>query len=1174
MKALLRISPLLLSVLALCGLTGKLTTTGQDRNPSPIQHLLSQNSLGVVLMEQFKYQEAFQRFSAMIQQDPEFVPGHVNQGIAYFNLQDYDNSLISLGRALELDEAQIQAFYVRGLIYRNRDQVEEAITEFLKVNAHDPRDPSTNYFLGLLFSRQGNYTQAIQYLQRVVSEQPYNASAQYNLAIARLRSGDRIAGTQSMNEFRRLQGMFGTTTIGLQYLEQGKYSLVIDNIPERYLPEQFTSDNPINVTFTEVAASARLRFKHAGPGQSDLQVKSREELEGEIVPFMGSGLAFADYDGDGWMDLFLANASSQGAQGALFHNQQDGTFREITDMAGISHSGKTMAALWGDFNNDTKVDLYLINYGSNILYQNNRDGTFSNVTFESGLGDPSWGMGGVAVDFDHDGDLDILVSNFVNPDSLPPNQTLFPEGFSGAENKLYRNNGDGTFLDVSRAAGLSENNGKTLAALCTDFDNSRDIDFYLVNLDSANQLFSNLRDGTFQDVAASATVAGSGAGAGVGIGDLNRDGYMDLLLPTTNNVQLLLGKPNKTYESTTLPLPETGVTVHGAHPLDFDNDGDLDVLLVIAPLVNKSDPPEDFQNFYLLENRNGSFRDISGPSGLDGIRSLPIRGLSVADFDRDGDLDFAANVNGSSPLLFRNDGGNQNNWITIQASGTNSNRSGIGSKVEVKSGRLYQKAEIYAGSGFLSQSSPLLHFGLGKRDQVDMVRIVWPGGVLQSEVDHSVKQTVHIQELDRKGTSCPILYAWDGDNYRFQTDFLGGSAYGSLLAPGIYSYPDTDEYIKLNREQLALKNGKVAITLNNQLEEVILFDQLELVAVDHPTNYEIYPDEKLLPGPPFQDFRLFTTSDLRLPVEATDGLGRNILPEIGRIDRTYPKLFQKLPFKGYADRHEIILDLGETSDRALLLLYAWIDYADSTSNLAASQAGHKLVPPYLQVKDKQNRWVTVIKRMGFPAGLPKWMTVNLSNRFLSDSRKVRIVTNMRIHWDQILVEAGPSHTDYRLHRVKPSRADLHFLGYPEFLSLDHNEPKVYRYQNISSQAQWKVHMGGYTRYGEVSPLLKEKDDMFVITRSGDEIEAFFEVGGLPELPHGWVRDYLVYVDGFGKDMDINSSAPDYIGPLPFHGMSAYPYPDSENYPDDEAHRRYLREWNTRVEEHWIPELKR
>lgn len=1140
-----------------------------------IEQILRLNSQGVALMEQLKFEEASAKFREIVQLDNGFVPGHVNLGIAYFNLQNYDEALHSLERAIKIDRDQIRAHYVRGLIYRNQDRSEMAAREFEAVRKQDMEDPSTNYYLGLLSSRQRNYEKAIEYLTQVIEKEPYNASAHYNLAIVLLRNGRRAEGEKEMAEFRRLQGLFGSTTIGLQYLEQGRYAAAIDRIPERYLPEldQSRSVEPPSVIFTEVSTSAKIRFWHAGPGKTSFGVKSRRDLEDRLVPFLGSGIAFVDYDSDGWLDLFVANAGSTAATGALFKNQGDGTFLEATSEAGIEYTGKTMSAIWGDFNNDFSPDLYLINYGPNVLYQNNSDGSFSDVTATTGVGDSSWGVSGAWVDFDHDGDLDIFVSNLSNPDLVVDREMRFPDDLPGADNVLYLNSGEGNFSEIAAPSGLSGGSKKTTGVICTDFDNSRDIDFYLVNLGAPNQLFSNLRDGTFVDILKNESTSEVAHGIGLGIGDINSDGFMDLVLPSGTEARLLINRRNGRYKS--LPLNDSSRYVYHAELFDFDNDGDQDVLLVAAPLFQEAQSGTDIiRNFYLFENQQGEMLDVSERTELSKFTSLPLRGVSTGDFDNDGDLDLAFNVNGSSPLLLRNDGGNHNNWVNIRTLATNSNSLGVGTKVELKSGRLYQKTEIYGGSGFLGQSPPRAHFGLGRKERVDMIRLVWPGGVLQSEIDQGINQTVEIRELDRKGTSCPLLYLWDGTAYRFQTDFLGGAAIGYLLEPGVYNYPDTDEYIKLDRDQVVLKEGNLAITLNNQLEEVIFFDQLELVAVDHPDEYEVYPDEKLLPGPPYQGFRLFTVPRTLPLAGAWDRQGTSILTEIAEIDRMYPDLFLNLPFKGYAGRYEIVLDLGEvpTTDGVMLLAHAWIDYADSTSNLAAQQAGHRLIPPYLQVLDEQGRWVTVIERVGFPAGMPKRMTIDLSGKFLSHSRKVRIVSNMRIYWDQIVVGLHEDRSDYRLVRLTPYSADLHFHGFPEFYSPDGQRPKVYRHEEPDSTAPWKVHVGGYTRYGEVQSLLAETDDMFVITRSGDEVEALFNVDDLPPLPVGWVRDYLVYVDGFGKDMDVNSARPDYVGPLPFHGMSAYPYLPSERYPSDAEHDEYLRSWNTRNQEHPISNI--
>ena len=248
----------------------------------------------------------------------------------------------------------------------------------------------------------------------------------------------------------------------------------------------------------------------------------------------------------------------------------------------------------------------------------------------------------------------------------------------------------------------------------------------------------------------------------------------------------------------------------------------------------------------------------------------------------------------------------------------------------------------------------------------------------------------------------------------------------------------------------------------------------------------------------------------------------------------------------------------------MLLLTGWTDYAWSSDNLAAFQSGKSLHLPALQVKDKQGRWKTVIENVGIPVGRPQTVVADLTGKFLSDSREVRIVTNMRIYWDQILVDTSEGNFPTRLTRLDPSVADLRWRGFSLEHSPDGQQPMSYDYKNVSFTSPWKVMTGRYTREGDVRELLLESDDIFVVSRPGDELILSFAADKLPRLPKGWTRTFLLYADGFSKEMDINSASPDQVGPLPFHGMSKYPYEWPERYPLTEKRRRYLEKYNTRV----------
>ncbi len=321
-------------------------------------------------------------------------------------------------------------------------------------------------------------------------------------------------------------------------------------------------------------------------------------------------------------------------------------------------------------------------------------------------------------------------------------------------------------------------------------------------------------------------------------------------------------------------------------------------------------------------------------------------------------------------------------------------------------------------------------------------------------------------------------------------------------------------------------------------------------------------------NPTANAFKLYTTRHARTPRAATDEHGHDVSSRIARLDRVYPDDFKLRPIRGYADEHTLTLDLGgETpapTERTLLLLTGWTDYAFSSDNVAASQSGLSLQPPSLQVRDVEGKWRTVIENIGIPVGRPQTVAVDLTDKFLSSSREVRIVTNMRIYWDQVLVDTSDSEAPLHVERLDPVVAELRWRGFSAETTPDGREPLGYDYQKVSSASSWKALPGRYTRVGDVRELLASVDDIFVVSPPGDEITLSFDATALAPLPMGWTRTFLLYADGFSKEMDINSASPDQLAPLPFHAMKEYPYKAHESYPVTPTHRDYLERYNTRV----------
>jgi hypothetical protein len=696
---------------------------------------------------------------------------------------------------------------------------------------------------------------------------------------------------------------------------------------------------------------------------------------------------------------------------------------------------------------------------------------------------------------------------------------------------------------------LPGGSGAGVSAAATDFDNDRDVDVAVAIPETGADVLLNRRDSSYEDLAAGLGAPALSAANGLIVVDADKDGMMDLLVSSGSGPRLLANRLGHKDEEVAAFSTAAGSTPTEAVAVtDADNDGFLDAALLTGSGVG------------LARNLGGGrWADVSEAGKLNAAGvGAGAAGLDAADLDGDGDQDLVAGA-----TVLRNQGGGANKQVVIALKGLGDNRFGAGTKVEIRAGTLWQRFE--AGTNGLP-----LAMGLGTHEKVDAVRMLWMGGVLQDEIEVETGKPFEIAQLDRKGTSCPILYAWAGEAIRCVTDFLGGSAYGYLEEAGRWSIPDTDEYVKIRADQLVARDGVWDLRLVNQLEEVIVFDRAQLLVVDHPASVEVYPNERLMPAPPYPPYRLYTAADAAPPAWARDEAGRDMTDVVTADDRRTVDTFELLPPKGYARPHALVLGLGERAAQAgragqlLLLLDGWIDYADSSSNTAAGQAGLVLVPPSLEARRPGGAWRTVIASTGFPAGLPKTMTLDLTGLLKPGETEVRLSTSMRIYWDRVRVATGGSGAETRVTRLDPMRADLAFLGYPRPVSPDGRKPFAYDYSRIASSAPWKSHAGAYTRFGDVRPLLASVDDRYVVTRNGDQLALAFDANAAPPLPEGWTRDFLLFADGFGKDMDPNSATPAMVGPLPYHGMPGYPYPDAAGFTADPARAAWLDEWNTRL----------
>ena len=1163
------LSLLLLALLAPLFLQAKTSAEFQTPPSAPTREdAYRLNNIGVALLEQFKYREAADFFRRALQIEPKLNLAQINLSIALFNLPDLPAASREAQAATTLATGAPQPNYILGLIAKMQNRTAEAVAQFQRVLQVDPNDVGTNINLGQIYSQQRKYPEAIAAFRLALAAEPYNATALYNLGQALMRSGQREEGIQATTRFQDLRQRGSATTLGPNYLEQGRYAEAVAStgaeaeLVDAATPAVSFVDAPNSLPSVRKTSSTASTTSPIFGHQFDTAVLN-DQIRIAIAMGLPGGAVLFDFDSDGDLDLFSLAHGEQ-----YLYRNDSGKFTDVTTQSVAfltKHIGVPTGAVAGDFDNDTRPDLFVIRDGSLSLYHNDSGGKFSDVTNAAGIpAYPYLPSSAAFIDVDHDGDVDILVGGVANlSKTIKDGPVSFPDSFAGAPTLLLRNDGTGKFTDITEASKLN-NLRQVVSIVPTDFNNRRDMDLLIVSHNKPIELLSNQRDGTFRNVAKDVGLEVDGRWSCVAAGDINKDGFTDFFFGRSDGPGLFAVSDGR-EKFKTIAAPDGTNAARVAQFFDYDNDGLLDCVIITD------------KGLRVWRNVGSGWVDTSDQA-LSARAFSGNRSFSTGDFDNDGDTDLVLHSSAANLSVARNDGGNKNLSLRLDLSGKVSNRTGIGTKVETRAGSLVQKLETSAATPAMAPAD--ITFGLGKRVAVDAVRLLWPSGVVQAETEIAKPPTsgaarfirLPVVELDRKPSSCPYLYSWNGERFEFITDFMGGGEMGHLEVPGQYNIPDPVEYVRLSSEQLKERNGRYELRVTNELEEALFADRFQLIAVDHPEGVGVYPSEGLTAPP--RPFQLFVTRDARAPLAATDEHGHDVLSRITKMDRVYPDDFRRDRIRGYAEEHTLTLKLAEpgSAEKLVLLFTGWTDYAWSSDNLAASQAGKTMSLPALQVKDSSGEWRTAIENIGIPVGRPQTVTVDLTGKFLSTSREVRIVTNMRILWDQILVATSAEPSKLPLTRLDPTTATLHWRGFSKEVTPDGREPIGYDYQNVSLTSPWKVMPGRYTREGDVRELLVQSDDMFVISLPGDEMSLSFDALRLSPLPPGWTRTFLLYSDGFSKEMDINSAIPDQVLPLPFHGMSKYPYSKPEKYPMTPARRAYINRYNTRVVRAEIPSI--
>jgi tetratricopeptide (TPR) repeat protein len=1009
-------------------------------------------------------------------------------------------------KALELapDSPRERVNYGLSLLRAGRTQ--EGITELQRAQKQDPAIPHTWFNLGITFKKDSQYERAIQQFEQMVKLVPDEPISRYNLGYLYKITGKPDAAVREFELAAKLNPNLAGPHFQLfnSYKEAGRGD---DAAREQAVFQAIRRRNAGAAVPEDLDWSFYAEIldpvdpADSKDGGPAVALKFGDTSLPGTFAADSAGLLTFDADGDARADLLAWSAD-----GVRLY-RSGSTAVENAGLDGLE-GVRSIAA--GDYNNDGFQDLAIVTDAGVSIHANTK-GAFvkAEIALPAGrFAKALW------IDYDHEYDLDLLLV--------------------GEASALLRNNGQAGFSDETKAFPFVE--GRAVDAVAFNFVKDTDSREILVTYaDRPATLYRDLFAGRYRADTVDAMPAGATA---LVARDLDNDGWIDIAAGGAPALTVLLNRSTR-WEPAKVAQPGAARAIAVA---DFENRTFADLLVDGVVL------------------RNGAMGRFAAPGATVLARAAAV---AAADFDADGVMDAAAVAPDGSLHRLRNESPVTNRWSRIALAGVKNLRLAPGAIVEVKAGPRYQK-QLYAGAP--------LHFGLRDAAQIDAVRITWPNGLIQNEMRQPLDKPLAFKEAQRLSGSCPMIFTWNGREFQFITDVLGVAPLGASAGDGTYFPVDHDEYIQIPGEALdpgGRSSGPATpfyeVRITEELREVAYIDRIELIAVDHPRSIDVFTNDKFK-APPFPEFRLFGVGERKYPVRARDDKGRDVLPALIAKDRRYPDGFTR-DYAGVAEMHTLDLDFGDAApgNRAVLIMSGWVDWADGSTFLGAAQEDPRgLVFPSIQVKDAAGEWKTAVEDMGIPAGKPKTIAVDLTGKFLSASREIRIVTNLCLYWDEIFLGEDPEPPPVVTTAIDPSTADLRFRGFSTpTIHPERKQPESFNYQRPMPLSMWNQTPGLYTRYGDVVPLATAIDDRMIVMGSGDEIRLLFPVESLPPLKAGWRRDFLLFVDGWAKDGDANTAFSRSVEPLPFHGMSSYPYPAVEDYPKTLLHRLYRDIYNTR-----------
>ncbi len=1070
------------------------TDCGTPAADPPGNDFVRAMNLGKALLENKDSKGAIDQLTQAVSLDPDSTAARRNLARALLLARDSEGALASLGRAAELDDENASTSYLKGISLARLGRFEEALPHFERAVQLDPKTAALRYQLASAYQSTARHQQAGEQLVATLELDPLHGSAHFLLASYARGNGDRQAQALHQGEVRRLRQLLGEQNRSAEALESCFHTLpegVAEHSDEagEWRPRLIPASD---IWLTDDSAS-------------ELATRARAATVFEVDKD-GRAIVFVATD-DG--RAFLLTAASSGPVVHALALPLPDLGNQVQALGGNFHDVVTAGKPY-DPRLHAHGDLLLLGAERSVLLAGGGDGEFEDLTQSAGL----VGVGGRRarwLDIEHDGDIDLAIAG--------------PAGLA-----IWQNNGDRTFRQVSAEIGLEDPNpASDLAAV--DFDDDVAIDLVVAHATTPSQVFDNQRTGSY---ARRSAPAGPWPSARlVALDDVDGDSHADAVLVSEQHLVIVPGRGGDRQQ-----LDFTDFAATALRLTDLDNDGTLEILL--AGHTGSGHESATTGRLKLWRRVHGSWQSLGPVAGLDTLELPPIQHLLSADLDLDGDSDLLL-VTDDGLRLLRNEGGNAAAQLKLRLVGGKSNPDGLGVGLELRRGRqrinrTVAELPIVIGLGTTTD---------GATPTLDSLQVTWSNGVVDNQLDIAAGAVTVVEKNVATG-SCPFLYAWDGEGYRFVTDLLGNSPVGLQIRRGVPLDADRDEYVEIGpASNWPARDGELLLMVTEEMREVLYLDQVRVVAVDHPPGVEVHPNDKLRPAP-FPPSELVPLGDLRTArrVDSSDGLDRRAA--LSAIDGTFapPGIALPPPLRGVTQPLSLTLAFGplETSKPLILALTGWLQYGDASTNIALSQAASSAaLPPRLEVETAAGDWQQVAVVVGVPAGKTKTILVDLSGQLPRGARRLRLSSSLEIRWDRIALGQRLPLSILTRTVIDPVRADFAWRGFSAMASRAPEHPSTPAFAELLNQPPWRHSPSGWaTAYGDVLDLLTRAEHGLVIVAGGDAIELAFPTSTLPPRFQGGQRTYFFYSIGWDKDGDHNVIDGDRVGPLPIELAASDP----------------------------------